>query len=348
MHGELLPELKNEHDTGSAHQGEARMRAVVFLTAAMMIVELIVGAITGSMALLSDGWHMATHVGALGLSAAAYWFARLHAGRRTFTFGPGKVYALAGYTSGMALALVALPVAFESFSRLVHPVNVRFAEALPIAVVGLIVNLVSARLLDADQFPDAHGHGHGDDHGHAHGSEAAPSRAPLMAGHGHAHGGHGHGAHTDHNLRAAYMHVLADALTSVLAIIALVGGRYLSLPFLDPLMGIVASAVVLHWSWGLCRGAGRTLLDASASVDDEDRLRSALETIDDVRVADLHLWEMGPGRRGCIVSVFTSEPREADFYRERMRSVLPLSHLTVEVHRCAPRPVSSAASPSSF
>jgi cation diffusion facilitator family transporter len=337
MHGELLPELKNEHDTGSAHQGEARMRAVVFLTAAMMIVELIVGAITGSMALLSDGWHMATHVGALGLSAAAYWFARLHAGRRTFTFGPGKVYALAGYTSGMALALVALPVAFESFSRLAHPVNVRFAEALPIAVVGLIVNLVSARLLDADQFPDAHGgHAHG---GHAHGGHAHG---------GHGHGGHGHGAHTDHNLRAAYMHVLADALTSVLAIIALIGGRYLSLPFLDPLMGIVASAVVLHWSWGLCRGAGRTLLDASASVDDEDRLRSALETIDDVRVADLHLWEMGPGRRGCIVSVFTSEPREADFYRERMRSVLPLSHLTVEVHRCAPRAMPSSPSPSSF
>lgn len=328
MHGELLPNLDNQHDAEHAAHGEARMRAVVFLTAAMMVVELVVGFITGSMALLSDGWHMATHVGALGLSAAAYWFARTHAGRRTFTFGTGKVYALAGYTSGMALALVALPVAFESFDRLLHPVNVRFSEALPIAVVGLIVNLVSARLLDADKFPDAHGHAHG---GHAHGDHVHEAPAPSR-GHGHA---HGHPAHADHNLRAAYMHVVADALTSVLAIVALVGGRYFDLPFLDPLMGIVASVVVLHWAWGLCRGAAHTLLDA-ASVDDEDRLRDALETIDDVRVADLHLWEMGPGRRGCIVSVVTSTPREADYYREQMRLVLPLSHLTVEVHRCAP------------
>ncbi len=317
MHGELLPELNNEHDTAhGVGRHEARMRAVVLLTAVMMLVELVAGYLTGSMALLSDGWHMATHVGALGLSAAAYWFARVHAGRRTFTFGTGKVYALAGYTSAVGLALVALPVAFESVERLAKPVAIHFEEALPIAVVGLFVNLISAYLLDAGQL-----------------TEPALPGSELAHG-GHAHGGHAHGgAHHDHNLRAAYFHVLADALTSVLAIIALVGGRYFGVTFLDPLMGIVASVVVLHWAWGLCRGAARQLLDASASVDDEDRLRAELEAIDDVRVADLHLWEIGPGRRGCIVSVLTAEPREASFYRKHMRSVLPLSHLTVEVHR---------------
>ncbi len=318
MHGELLPDLKNEHGASQgATPGEARMRAVVLLTAVMMIVELVAGALTGSMALLSDGWHMATHVGALGLSAAAYWFARKHAGRRTFTFGTGKVYALAGYTSGIGLAFVALPVAFESFQRFTSPVTIRFQEALPIAIVGLFVNLLSARLLDAGQLSEQAEHGHG---GHSH---------------GHAHGGHGHGHH-DHNMRAAYFHVLADALTSVLAIVALVGGRYWGLTFLDPLMGVVASVIVLHWAFGLCRSAAHQLLDASASIDDEDRLRAELEAIDDVRVADLHLWEMGPGRRGCIVSVLTAEPRDASFYREHVRSVLPLSHLTVEVHRRAP------------
>jgi cation diffusion facilitator family transporter len=320
MHGELLPDLNNEH--GISHdveRGEARMRAVVLLTAVMMVVELVAGWLTGSMALLSDGWHMATHVGALGLSAAAYWFARKHAGQRTFTFGTGKVYALAGYTSGIGLAMVALPVAFESIQRIANPVSIRFEEALPIAIVGLFVNLVSARLLDAGNLsePGEHEHAHG---GHGHG--------------GHAHGGHGHGHH-DHNMRAAYFHVLADALTSVLAIIALVGGRYFGFSFLDPLMGVVASVVVLHWAFGLCRSAGRQLLDASASIDDEDRLRAELEAIDDVRVADLHLWEIGPGRRGCIVSVLTAEPRDASFYREHVRSVLQLSHLTVEVHRRA-------------
>lgn len=328
MHGELLPELNNEHDTAhGVGRHEARMRAVVLLTAVMMVVELVAGYVTGSMALLSDGWHMATHVGALGLSAAAYWFARVHAGRRTFTFGTGKVYALAGYTSAVGLALVALPVAFESVERLAKPVAIRFEEALPIAVVGLFVNLISAYLLDVGQLTEpslpgaelAHGHAHG---GHAHGRHA-------HGGHAHAHGS----AHQDHNLRAAYFHVLADALTSVLAIVALIGGRYFGITFLDPLMGIVASVVVLHWAWGLCRSAARQLLDASASVDDEDRLRAELEAIDDVRVADLHLWEIGPGRRGCIVSVLTAEPRDASFYRKHMRSVLPLSHLTVEVHR---------------
>jgi cation diffusion facilitator family transporter len=301
MHATSLPDLKNDHGTAlqpESRHHENRTRWVIALTGAMMIVELVVGQFTGSMALTADGWHMATHVGALGLSALAYWFARTRAGHRTFTFGTGKVYALAGYTSAVGLALVALLMGFESVSRLVNPVSIEFREALPVAVTGLVVNVISAFLLDHD------GHHEADPRAH------------------------------DHNLRAAYFHVLADALTSVLAIAALLAGRYLNWSFLDPAMGIVGGVVILKWSWGLCRGAASQLLDACPSQEDEDRLRAELEAIDDVCVADLHVWQMAPGRRGCIVALVTSEPRDSDYYRERLRGVADLSHVTVEVHHC--------------
>ena len=309
MHEEALPNLNNRHDSdlGAAHN-ERRTKWVIALTAVMMLSELVAGHWTGSMALLADGFHMGTHVGALGLAAAAYWFARTHAAHRTFSFGTGKVYALAGYTSAVCLGLVALFMVAESLARLHRPVVIQFREALPVAVLGLCVNLVSAVLL---------GHGHDHDHDHDHDHE--PGRQ--------AH-------HHDHNLRAAYFHVLADALTSVLAILALVCGRFWGWSFLDPLMGVVGGVVILKWAWSLCQGAALQLLDACPSHEDEQRLRASLEAIDDVRVADLHLWEIGPGRRSCIVSLVTSRPRDADFYREHARSVLDLSHVTVEVHRC--------------
>jgi cation diffusion facilitator family transporter len=305
MHEDALPNLNNRHDSNLGAAGsERRTKWVVGLTAVMMVTELAVGQWTGSMALLADGFHMGTHVGALSLAAAAYWFARTRAGHRTFSFGTGKVYALAGYTSAVCLALVALLMGFESLARLRHPVEIQFREALPVAVLGLVVNLASAALL-----------GHQHEHEHEHEQE------------GHAH-------HHDHNLRAAYFHVLADALTSVLAIVALLCGRYWGWSFLDPLMGLVGAVVIFKWAWGLCRDAAQQLLDACPSPEDEQRLRASLETIDDVRVADLHLWEVGPGLRSCIVSLFTSSPRETHFYRDHARSVLELSHITVEVHRC--------------
>jgi cation diffusion facilitator family transporter len=313
MHDASLPNLNNVHDTAiGSERSESRTRGVVLVTAVMMVIEIVVGQLTGSMALLADGWHMATHVGALGLSAAAYWFARTRSGHRAFTFGTGKVYALAGYTSAVCLALVALIMGFESVSRLVHPVTIHFREAMPVAVIGLIVNLVSVKLLDHDE---QHEHDHEQQHDH--------ESSGVSAEH-----------HRDHNLRAAYFHVLADAMTSVLAIAALCAGQFFRWTFLDPVMGIVGGLVILKWSWGLCRGAARQLLDACASLQDEDRLRAELETIDDVRVVDLHLWEVGPGRSSCIASLVTSEPREADFYRSRARSILDLCHITVEVHRC--------------
>lgn len=308
MHTHSIEQFRHDHNhSGSTEHHEARTRWVVAITATMMVGELLVGALTNSMALTADGWHMATHAGALGMSAAAYWFARTRAKESAFTFGTGKVYALAGYTSAVVLGFVAVLMLVESVRRLAHPLSIHFEEALPVALLGLLVNLVSVKLLDAED------HGRHDDHHH----NAA----------------HGHGAH-DHNLRAAYFHVLADAFTSVLAIAALVGGRYVGWTFLDPLMGIVGGLVILKWGIGLCRDSARQLLDVVPSRQTAEAIRARVEELDDARVADLHLWEMGPGRSGCIVSLVTATPRDAGFYRAAIMSVSNLAHLTVEVQRC--------------
>jgi len=296
--------------------GERRTLAVVLIATTMMITELVVGNLTQSLALTADGWHMATHVGALGMTFGAYWYARTRAGSDAFTFGTGKVYALAGYTSGIVLAVVAGWMGYEGIEHLVDRPDVAFGEALPIAVLGLIVNLVSALLLGHGG-PGHHEHDHDHDH------------------HDHDHD-HDHDdvRHHDHNLRAAYLHVLADAMTSVLAIGALVAGRYTSAWYLDPIAGMVGGAVVLSWSISLCRAAGRQLLDVVPDAEHEKKLRARLEAVDDVRIADLHVWELGPGRRGCIVSLVTSKPREIDFYRGVILDELDIAHLTVEVHCC--------------
>lgn len=302
----------------AAHDREKSARWVVVLTFAMMVVELVAGYATHSMALTADGWHMATHAGALGLSAAAYWFARSRAQDRAFAFGTGKVHALAGYTSAIILMVVAISMIVESIQRFVHPATIHFREALPIAIVGLLVNLASIKLLDDH-------HDHGEEHDDADDHDA-----------------HDH-AHHDHNHRAAYMHVVADALTSVLAILAIVVGRYLGWSIFDPLMGIVGGLVVLKWGIGLCRSAGRQLVDATSPAKVEDAVRHALEAIDDVRVADLHIWEVAPGRRGCVVALHTSAPREARFYRSVLEAKETFAHLTIEVHRCVEGHIAPAA-----
>ncbi len=289
-------------------QGERRTRAVVILTVAMMVAELAVGTITHSLALVADGWHMATHAGALGLTLLAYWYARTRAGSEHYTFGTGKVYALAGYSSGIVLAMVALWMMVEAVFRLAAHPSIDYADALPVAAVGLVVNVVSMFLLGVKHDHHDHEHDHSHDHPHH---------------------------HHDHNLRAAYLHVVADALTSVLAIGALVAGLYADLWFLDPAMGIVGGLLIARWSLGLCRDASRQLLDAVSSRELARRIATRLETIDDVRVADLHLWEIAPGRQGCIVSLVTGEPRETAYYRDAILSEVSLAHLTVEVHRCS-------------
>ena len=319
-----------EHNRG----GERRTRWVILLATVMMVGELIVGKLTDSMALTADGWHMGTHVGALGLTVVAYWYARTRAGTDTFSFGTGKVYALAGFTSGILLAVVAILMGIESVEHLVSPENVVYNEALIVAVIGLVVNGISALLLSKNHH---YGHGHGHDHGPAH-------------SHDHDHHDHDHAGHVhdhapapkkgpeagtlDFNMRAAYIHILADALTSIMAIIALSLGKWAGLWYLDPLTGLVGGLVIIWWAFTLCRQASGQLLDVVSSPRHEQVVRAKLEAIDDVRVADLHVWELGPGRRSCIVSVVTATPRDVDYYRQIVLAALPIAHLTIEIHRC--------------
>jgi cation diffusion facilitator family transporter len=290
----------------------------------MMVVEIVAGYATHSMALTADGWHMATHVGALGMSAVAYAFARRYAGSRAFAFGTGKVQALAGYTSALLLAVIAVSMGYESVHRLFAPDAIDFSSSLPVAVVGLVVNLLSVRLLHGHE--DGHEHSHDRDHDHDHGHHHDHERRDADE---HTHG-HGHGH--DHNHHAALMHVLADALTSALAIGALLAGKYLQIGWLDPATGIVGGVVILKWAYELCRVAGRELLDAVPHAGDEQRIREALEQNDGVRVADLHVWSLGPDRRCCIATVVAPSPVGAvEVYRAQVLAACTLCHLTIEV-----------------
>lgn len=309
-----LDQLTHDHVfLGDAHDRNARRTLwVVLLTAGMMVVEIVAGVIFNSMALLADGFHMATHAGALGVAALAYAYARKHANSRRYSFGTGKVGDLAGFASAMALGLVALGIALESGQRLLTPQSVAFTEATIIAVVGLLVNLASAWLLGADHH---HGHGHGHGHGHEHGHH-----------HDHDHA-HDHDHH-DNNLRSAYIHVLADALTSVLAIVALLGGRYLGWVWLDPVMGLVGATVIAIWSWTLIRDTASVLLDAHESHLEEE-IREFVEGPGDARITDLHVWRVGPGAHAAIVAV---KGIDGDSVRARLRDVHEIAHLTVE-HR---------------
>lgn len=308
MHIETLSNRRHSHVfLGDAHdEHERRTRWVVALTAAMMVVEIVAGWVTGSMALLADGLHMATHAGALGVAALAYAFARRHAENPRFTFGTGKVGDLAGFASALVLALIALGIGVESVGRLLAPAKVDYAPALWIAGLGLAVNLASAWLLGG------HHHGHSHDHDHDH--------------------GHQH-AHADNNLRSAYAHILADALTSVLAIAALLAGRYLGWAWMDAAMGIVGALVIARWSLGLLRDTGAVLLDASANPSLEAEIREAIAD-GDAEIADLHVWSVGPGRYAAIISLVAADPLSPSDYAARVTIHEELVHVTVEVHRC--------------
>ncbi|ANH97857.1 cation transporter [Pseudomonas koreensis] len=289
---------------GASHDENARRTLwVVALTFVMMIGEIAAGYLTGSMALLADGFHMATHAGALGIAAAAYGFARRNANNRRYSFGTGKVGDLAGFASAMVLGLVSLGIAGESIFRLFEPTTVAFGEATVIAIVGLGVNILSAFLLMGH-----HGHDHGHQHDH----------------------GHDHHHHHDNNLRSAYVHVLADALTSVLAIAALLAGRYLGWVWLDPAMGIVGSIVIAKWAYNLMRDSAAVLLDTTDEPVAAE-IRELLETSDDVRISDLHVWQVGPQARAAIVSVVAAAGVTAEAIRERLAPVHELSHLTIEL-----------------
>jgi len=289
---------------GHGHgQAERRTRLAATVTVVFMVVEIAAGVLFHSMALLADGVHMATHVGALGLAAGAYFLARRHAANTRFTFGSGKFGDLAAFSSAIILGLIAFGVAYESIERLLWPVAVRYSEALPIAAIGLLVNIVSAAILH-----EPHTH------------------------HDHAHGDH----HHDHNLRAAYVHVLADAATSLLAIGALAAGLFFGTAWLDPLVGLAGAGVIASWSYGLIRDSGMVLLDAEDDPELAAEIRAMIESEMNARVADLHLWRLGPGHRGLIVSLVCPDQNSAARVRETLRErYANLSHVTVEIAVCA-------------
>lgn len=290
---------------GDNHErNERRTWIVIALTATMMVAEIAAGTVFGSMALVADGWHMSTHAAAMLIAALAYLYARKNARNPRFTFGTGKFGDLAAFASAVVLALIALLIGWESLVRLANPIPISFPQAIAVAVIGLAVNLVCAWLLRDDH--SHHGHHHHDDDHH-----------------------HGHGK--DNNLRAAYLHVLADALTSVLAIGALLAGSVYGWLWLDPAMGIVGALVIARWSWGLIRDAGGVLLDyVPASEDLPDEIRSAIEKEGDV-ITDLHVWQLGPGHHGAIVSLMTDHPKAPSSYRQKLAHIHDLSHVTVEV-----------------
>jgi cation diffusion facilitator family transporter len=315
MHTHSLAAWQHGHEfLGEAHERhERRTWFVVGLTAVMMVAEIAGGHIFGSMALIADGWHMSTHAGALGIAALAYRFARRHAGDPRFTFGTGKLGELAAFASAVILLIVALLIMYECVLRLLAPVAINFSEAMVIAAIGLAVNVVSAVLL-SDQEHHQHGseHDHGDDHGHAH---------------------RHHNHEADYNFRAAYLHVLADALTSVTAIVALGAGLLYGWTFLDPLMGIVGALVIVSWSVSLLRSAGAVLVDAVPDLRLAAKVRERLE-IEGDRLSDLHLWRIGPGHTALIASVVSDNPQAPDAYKSRLNGLSGFSHVTIEVHRC--------------
>lgn len=399
---------------GAAHgQNERRTWTVIALCTAMMVAEIVGGTLFGSLALVADGLHMSTHAGAMLIAALAYTYARRHASDARFVFGTGKLGDLAGFTSAIVLAMIALLIAYEAIARFLSPVPIHFDEAIPIAVLGLLVNLASVWLLSGDH----HGHHHGHAAHHAHGDEAqtistgagvfavsifedgvppvfrispaakqaciAGARATIttiradgshqtfdmaergdrlesidaipephaftaivrlhgsehsltFVEHEHAHH-HGHGGSKDvtardHNIRSAYIHVIADAAVSVLAIVGLVLARAFGWMWMDPLAGIVGALVIANWSYGLMRDTGRILLDVSPDTRLADNVRRSIESGGD-RVTDLHVWRLGPGHMSAVVSVATGDPaRDSRFYHQLLKRFTSLSHVTVEVH----------------
>lgn len=302
MHSDNLHLWQHSHTFGQdlKRPGELRTFIVIAITGTMMVVEIVAGIRYGSMALLADGLHMASHTAALGINAFAYIYARRHAHNTDFSFGTGKVNALGGFSGAILLALFAMLMAGESVDRLLNPVDIVFNQAIFVAVLGLVVNGVSVFILGV--------HDH-DDHDHAH--------------------------HHDHNLKSAYLHVLADALTSVLAIIALLTAKYFGLIWMDPAMGIVGAILVARWSLGLLRTTSGVLLDKQGPESIQHGIRDSIERDDDSEVADLHLWSIGPNIYTAVIAVVAQQPATPEQYKKRIPKNLGLAHISIEIHECS-------------
>lgn len=307
MHKDTLEQWQHYHDfLPHQHSAEKNTQIVMILTAVTMIVEIITGWLFGSMALLADGWHMATHVAAFGITLFAYQYARKHNHNPKYTFGTGKVSVLGGFASAIALAVVAFIMALESGMRLFEPYPIQFNEAIIVAIIGLIVNLISAGLLR-----DNHHHHHSD---------------------------HDHHSHRDHNLQAAYLHVLADALTSVLAIIALFGGKWFGWLWLDAVMGIVGAGVITKWSYGLTKETSGILLDGAIDTQTQLGILNAIESDHDNRVADLHIWYLNQDQMAAMISIVTHYPQPPNYYKNLLIHLPNLVHISVEVNPCFSEP----------
>ncbi len=348
MEEDALARWRHDHSFGQDRRrpGESRTQLVIAITATMMVVEIAAGVLYGSMALLADGLHMASHAVALGINAYAYAYARRHARDASYSFGTGKVNTLGGFTGAVLLAAFALLMASESVQRLVVPIPIAFDQAIWVAVLGLVVNGVSLLILGRD-----HDHDHGHGYGHAHGGNAAHGEND------HAHADHDHGGdhdhdhdhdhehhhesdhgHThaavahDHNLVAAYLHVLADALTSLLAIVALLAAKYFGLAWMDPFMGLIGAVLVARWSFGLLKATSAVLLDRSAAPRVCAAVKSAIERVDGNRVVDLHVWCIGLNLYSAALTVVTASPRPPEHYKTLLPTELNIVHATVEVH----------------
>jgi cation diffusion facilitator family transporter len=317
MHSHSIEAFRHSHVfLGGAHErNERKTWIVIAICAAMMVAEIVGGLWFGSVALIADGLHMSTHAGALLIAAAAYTCSRRYANNASLAFGTGKLGDLAAFTSAIALAIIALLIGYESVERFIHPVPIAFDQAIPIAVLGLGVNLLSAFLLRDD-----HEHHHGHEHGHVHDHVDDDDHRTADF-------------HRDHNLRAAFVHVMADAAVSVLVIVGLLAGRQFGWVWMDPLMGVIATIVILSWSWTLVRSAGAILLDACPDPALSRKIAARLEQRGD-RVSDLHLWRIGPGHLAVIVSLVSDDPHPPGYYKERLSGLHGLSHVTIEVERC--------------
>jgi cation diffusion facilitator family transporter len=330
MHSHSADDFRHSHVfLGEAHdRNERKTWAVIAVCAVMMVAEIMGGLWFGSVALIADGLHMSTHAGALLIAALAYTYSRRYADDQRLAFGTGKLGDLAAFTSAIVLAIIALFIGYESFDRLFNPISIAFDQAIPIAAAGLLVNLLSAYLL-RDEHDHSHAHFQTHDHGHAH-------------HHGHAsetdhHVHRSSHVHVDHNLRAAFVHVLADAAVSVLVIIGLTAGRQFGWVWMDPIMGLVATVVILSWSWTLIRSAGSVLLDVCPDQALSREIAACLEQGSE-KVSDLHLWRLGPGHLAAVISLVTHEQHPPGFYKKRLAGLVGLSHVTIEVVPCPGAP----------
>jgi cation diffusion facilitator family transporter len=326
LHTKSIEHWIHDHTFGQDNPkaGEHRTILTIIISAITMVVEIIAGIFFGSMALLADGLHMGSHTVALAISAFAYYYTRRHAKDTRFNFGTGKVNSLAAFASAMILLLFTFFMAWESILRFIKPKVIEFNQAIFVAVLGLIVNGICIFILKGDDHHHSHEgeqHSH-QDHQHNHENED------------HHHNHTNHDLKEDQNLWSAYMHVMADALTSVLAIFALLSGKYFGLTWFDPLMGIVGAILILRWSIGLIRSSSHVLLDMKGSESVASKIRKSIESHGDDRISDLHLWSVGPGIFATEIAVVTSNPKSPDFYIDLIPHDLGLVHVTVEVHLC--------------